>query len=333
MILSRPRSSSARRGRCRTDSSSSLVLLLGGDDLDVRSRAPSPRASKVASWSRDCVAVAISTQVRRAPSPARPGLTSIFSARSARDAPWRMTDRSAPLPSRDATRRRWSVLSAPHTHGALPDGSYPAFGDFAALTLPMRLRRRRDRRDRRHVRDRCSVHRRPGSYCRRLGPHGSRRVRRPDRHPGSRRPDPDGCGPAAPRRGPPWPPSPRTTATEAAALPLALAGTARTTATTVISSRTSHRMRTRNITRRRGVRHPACGRTGCCPGAGPERAGAESHLKRALPPSAPAHAYLSVRARSRSVAAVVLVLNRLAIVRTALVVTTIVDYGDRSADS
>ena len=45
----------------------------------------------------------------------------------------------------------------------------------------------------------------------------------------------------------------RTTATEAAALPLALAGTARTTATTVISSRTSHRMRTRNITRRRGV--------------------------------------------------------------------------------
>ena len=93
----------------------------------------------------------------------------------------------------------------------------------------------------------------------------------------------------------------RTTATEAAALPLALAGTARTTATTVISSRTSHRMRTRNITRRRGVHTLLAG----------ERVVARARA-------------LSVRARSRSIAAVVLMLNRLAIVRTALVVTTIV---------
>lgn len=74
-------------------------------------------------------------------------------------------------------RRRWSVLSAPHTHGALPDGSYGPL-KTCRPDVRMRLRHRRDRRDRRHVRDRCSVHRRLEVIAAALAPTEAAGVRR-----------------------------------------------------------------------------------------------------------------------------------------------------------
>ena len=143
----------------------------------------------------------------------------------------------------------------------------------------MRLRHRRDRRDRRHVRDRCSVHRRPGSYCRRLGPHGSRRVRRPDRHPGSHRPDPDGCGPTGRDADRPDHLGPDDRHGSRGPAPgLGRDGPDDRHDRYQQSDEPSDADAEYHPAL--GCAYPACGRTGCCPGAGPERAGAESHLKR-----------------------------------------------------